>query len=110
MLPLNLSDTASTSQDGSSLEFIAAIAERQCYKISLWRRPALMVEDGAFSHKIDYIKVFYKILNPNGHPNRITGSKVTVDFAHWWSFSDRGSTINKATSYSFINLSIFTIS
>ena len=31
VLPLNLSDTASTSQDGSSLEFIAAIAGRQCY-------------------------------------------------------------------------------
>ena len=31
MLPLNLSDTASTSQDGSPLEFIAAIAGRQCY-------------------------------------------------------------------------------
>ena len=31
MLPLNLSDTAATSQDGSSLEFIAAIAGRQCY-------------------------------------------------------------------------------
>ena len=26
MLPLDLSDTAATSQDGSSLEFIAAIA------------------------------------------------------------------------------------
>ena len=31
MLPLNLSDTAATGQDGSSLEFIAAIASRQCY-------------------------------------------------------------------------------
>ena len=31
MLPLNLSDTAATSQDGSSLEFIAVIAGRQCY-------------------------------------------------------------------------------
>ena len=31
MLPLNLSDTAATSQDGPSLEFIAAIAGRQCY-------------------------------------------------------------------------------
>ena len=30
MLPLNLSDTAATSQD-SSLEFIAPIAGRQCY-------------------------------------------------------------------------------
>ena len=31
MLPLNLSDTAATSKDGSSLEFIATIAGRQCY-------------------------------------------------------------------------------
>ena len=31
MLALNLSDTAATSQDGSSLEFIAAIAGKQCY-------------------------------------------------------------------------------
>ena len=31
MLPLNLSDTAATSQDGSSLELIAAIACRRCY-------------------------------------------------------------------------------
>ena len=31
MLILNLSDTAATSQDGLSLEFIAAIAGRQCY-------------------------------------------------------------------------------
>ena len=30
-LPLNLSDAAATSQDGSSLELIAAIAGRQCY-------------------------------------------------------------------------------
>ena len=31
VLPLNLSDTAATSQDGSYLGFIAAIAGRQCY-------------------------------------------------------------------------------
>ena len=31
MLPLTLSDTAAISQDGSSLEFIAPIASRQCY-------------------------------------------------------------------------------
>ena len=31
VLPLNISDTAATNQDGSSLEFIAAIAGRQCY-------------------------------------------------------------------------------
>ena len=31
MLLLNISDTASISQDGSSLKFIAVIADRQCY-------------------------------------------------------------------------------
>ena len=31
MLSRNLSYTAATSQDGSSLEFITAIAGRQCY-------------------------------------------------------------------------------
>ena len=47
-------------------------------KISLRRRYALTVADGAFSHKIDYLPFFYEILNPKGHPNRITDSKVTV--------------------------------
>ena len=43
-------------------------------KISLRRRHALTVSDGAFSHKIDYVK----ISNPEGHPNRNTGSKFTA--------------------------------
>ena len=47
-------------------------------KISLRRRHALMVEDGAFSHKIDYVTIVLEILNLEGHPNRITGSRVTV--------------------------------
>ena len=55
-------------------------------KISLQRRHALTVADGAFSHKIDYVTIFKEILNPKGHPNRITGSKVT-DFAEWVDFA-----------------------
>ena len=35
-----------------------------------------MVEDGALSHKIDYVTIFEVILNLKGHPNRITGSRV----------------------------------
>ena len=34
-----------------------------------------MVEDGDFSHKID---IFYEILDLEGHPNHVTGSKVTT--------------------------------
>ena len=37
-----------------------------------------MVEDGAFIHKIDYVTILKGILYLEGHPNRITGSKVTA--------------------------------
>ena len=43
-------------------------------KIYLRRRHALMVEDGAFSQKIDYFSIF---LNFEEHLNRFIGSKVT---------------------------------
>ena len=39
-----------------------------------------MVEDGAFSHKIDYVA----IINLKGHQNRITGSRVTVILLNGW--------------------------
>ena len=38
-----------------------------------------MFEDGAFSHKIDY-----EILNLEGHPNCITGSRVTAILLNGW--------------------------
>ena len=64
-----------------------------------------MVEDGGFSHKIDYLTFLEEILNLKGHPNHITGSRVTatewVDFAYWWSFIRGGSAINGATLSSF---------
>ena len=39
-----------------------------------------MVEEGAFSHKIDCVTIFREILNLEKHPNPITGSKVTAIF------------------------------
>ena len=53
-------------------------------KISLQRRHALTAVDGAFSHKIDYVTIFLENLNPEGHPNRITGSKVTSVLLNRW--------------------------
>ena len=47
-------------------------------KISLRRRHAPMVGNGALSHKIDYITIFLEILNLEGHQNRNTGSRVTA--------------------------------
>ena len=47
-------------------------------KISLQRRHALMVEEGAFIHKIDHVTIFKKILNLVGHLNCMTGLNVTA--------------------------------
>ena len=44
-------------------------------KISLHRRHTLTVADGA---------IFKEILNPEGHPDRITGSKVTAILLIGW--------------------------
>ena len=37
-----------------------------------------MVWDRTFSHILDYVTIFKEIQNPEGHPNRIAGSKVTA--------------------------------
>ena len=49
-------------------------------KISFRRRHALNVEDGAFSHRIDYVT----IINPEEHSNRFTGSKVLAILLNGW--------------------------
>ena len=53
-------------------------------KISLRRRHALKVEDGAFSHKIAYVAIFWEILNLQGHQNCIAGSIVTAILMNGW--------------------------
>ena len=53
-------------------------------KISLRRRHALAVADGAFSHKIDYVTNLKEILNSKENPNRINGSKVTAILLNEW--------------------------
>ena len=50
------------------------LAHSSFVKIYLWRRHACLVEDGAFSHKIDYLSILQEILNLKGHPNSITHS------------------------------------
>ena len=47
-------------------------------KISLRRRHALTVEDGALCQKIDYVTIFWEILNLN------RGSRVTKKFLNGW--------------------------
>ena len=43
-----------------------------------------MVEDDAFSHKIDYVTICWKIIKLKGHPNQITGSRVTGILLNVW--------------------------
>ena len=43
-----------------------------------------MVKDSSSSYKIDYVIVIKNFLNPEGHPNRITGSKVTAILLKGW--------------------------
>jgi hypothetical protein len=43
-----------------------------------------MVEDGAFSHKMDYVTIFKEILDLQRHPNCITGSKGTAILLNGW--------------------------
>ena len=53
-------------------------------KIYLRHRHGLKIEDGAFSHKIDYVTTVLEIPNLEGHPNCITGSKVMVILLNGW--------------------------
>ena len=53
-------------------------------KISLQSRHAQMVEDGAFSHKIDWVRKFWEVLNLKTASNRIIGSKVTAILLNGW--------------------------
>ena len=43
-----------------------------------------MVEDGAFSHKIDYITFCKEILNIKEHQNCVTGSRFTLVLLNGW--------------------------
>ena len=45
---------------------------------------AIMVKNGAFSHKLDYNTIFSKILNLQVQPNCITGSRVTAILLNGW--------------------------
>ena len=54
-------------------------------KVSLQRRHAPMVGNGAMSHKIDFITIF-EIQNLEGHQNCTTGSRVTANLLNAWIF------------------------
>ena len=59
-----------------------------------------MVGDGAFSHKIDWGRIFLEILNLKRHQNRIVGSKVTAILLNGWVFPIGGVTSGRVCACS----------
>ena len=51
---------------------------------ALLRHHAQTVRYNSSSHKIHYVMVIKTFLNPEGHHNRINGSKVTVILLKGW--------------------------
>ena len=49
-----------------------------------------MVEDGAFSHKIDHVTTFLEMLNLEGHPKRTFGSQVMAILLNGWILPNGG--------------------
>ena len=43
-----------------------------------------MIAYNSFNHKIGYVKLFFEIVNPEEHPNCITGSKVMAILLNGW--------------------------
>ena len=54
--------------------------ESSFVKITLQRRHAKLVGDGAFSHKTDQLRKLLEILNKKGLKNQIIGSKIVAIF------------------------------
>ena len=65
---------------------IHSLTDSLFVKISLWRRHAPIVRNGAFNHKIDYITILQEILNVKGHQNWFIGSRVTAILLNQWIF------------------------
>ena len=84
--------------------FIDSLSHSSFVKISLRHRHTQMVGDGAFSHKINVLQ-FSKSRRASKSHYRIKSYSdfaESVDFAYWWSFSDGGSAIKRATPSSLL--------
>ena len=57
-----------------------------------------MIEDAAFSHKIDYVTIF------QGIQIALLVQNLWVDFAHWWSFIGKGLNMQPAQQASLLSL------
>ena len=73
-------------------------------KISLGRRSSLTVD---FSHKVDYDTILKEVLNPGGHLNCITGSKVMAILLNWWILPIGGASLGRVCACSVRSRLVF---
>ena len=74
---LGVSSKIGEAKRKKELEFFPSV--RQPFPpTALRRRHAQTVRDSSSSYKMDYVIVVKTFLNPEGHQNRITDSKVTA--------------------------------
>ena len=59
------------------------------------------------SHKIDYVKIFQEILNPEENPNRITGSKVAAILLNGWILLISGASSGRVCACSLCSRLVF---
>ena len=79
-------------------------------EISLRRHHAVRIGDGAFSHKIDWVKKFEDILNLEGHLNRITGSKVRGILLNGWILPIGGVASGRVRACAWYNIPSYPLS
>ena len=70
-------------------------------------RHAQTVRDSSWSYKIDYVIVMKNILNPKGHQNRISGSKVTNILLKGWILPIGGVALGRVCACSLCSMLVF---
>ena len=75
--------------------FIHSLSEWPFPPTALRRRHAQTVRDSTSIYKIDHVIGIKNFLNPKGHQNRITGSKVTAILLKGWILPIGGAVIRE---------------
>ena len=76
---------------------------------ALQRRHAQTVRDRASSYKLDYVIVTKNFLNPEGHQNPISGSKVTAILLKGWILLIGGASAGEGLPCSLRSRLVFTL-
>ena len=90
-------------------EYFINSVSQSVIQLALRRRHAKMVRDSTSSYKIDYVIVIKNFLNPKGHQNPISGSKVTAILLKGWILSIGGSSSGRVCACSLRSRLVFNL-